>query len=281
MDTSPENQFAQFREESLLRLERGDIPVGALRRLTALRGPQAKLFTSELTVDAFAMTREAGLHPVSQVMGVGVFDVSGVRSASSAPEKWDEGLTAALHRMWLEGRVCGAHIVTGITLRHAVPSDGPPWCREFTVTGTAMTWAHRKDGDLAAGEPVLTNLGALDCWKLLGHGYQPLALVTSTATGWAGVSLDSRSGELAKPSSAVRKLYAEAVAEIREEAAGLGALGLIGVSFEREMKEDGPWGLAVTVHAVATAIARQRRVPVSAGNKDTGLEIMPVRRTSG
>jgi uncharacterized protein YbjQ (UPF0145 family) len=279
MDISPGNQFTQLREESLLRLERGDIPVGALRRLTALRGPRAKLFTSELTVDAFAMTREAGLHPVSQVMGVGVFDVSGVGSAGSPPKKWDEGLTAALHRMWLEGRVCGAHIVTGITLRHAIPSDAPRWCREFTVTGTAMTWAHRKDEALAAGEPVLTNLGALDCCKLLEHGYQPLDLVTSTATSWSSVIAGSGNKELANTSAMVRELYAEAIAEMREEAAELGALGLIGMSFEREMEEDRE--RMVTVHAVATAIARQRRVPMSAGDKDTGLEIMPVRRTSG
>lgn len=285
MDISAGDRLALYRKESLRRLERGDIPFAALQRLTELRGPQARLFTSELTVDAFAVAREAGLRPVSQVMGAGVFDVYGVESASSTPEKWDKGLVAALRRMWLEGRACGAHIVTGVTLRHAVPPDAPHWCREFTVTGTAMTWADRKGEEPGPAEPVLTNLGAQDCWKLLQHGYRPLALVTSTATGWSLVGGSFLNEELANPSTAVRKLYAQAVAEMREQGAGLGALGLIGVGFEREMGEDQAGGRLVTVHAVATAIARRRRSPagnpVSAGNQGTGLEIMPVRRAGG
>lgn len=287
MGVVPENLLELYRQESLRRLERGGIPFAAQQRLDALRGREAELFTGELTVGAFAVARDAGLRPLSQVMGSGVFNVS---AGPGTAKKWNDGRIAALHRMWLEGRACGAHIVTGVSLRHAVPPGEPREWVEFTATGSAMTWAHRLGGKPRTGEPVLTNLSAQDCWKLARHGCQPLALVTSTNVNWVWFSRPGPVigaapgdpggawgfGELGDVSRKLRAVYADAVTDMQLEAARLGADGLIGVSFEREMEADPSDGSRrVMVHAVATAISRR------GGHAGAGLGIMPVRGTSG
>ena len=57
--------------ESLRRIESGGIPLGAEQRLKALGG-EGGLYTSELSVNEFALLRRMGPQPLAQVMGASV-----------------------------------------------------------------------------------------------------------------------------------------------------------------------------------------------------------------
>src|SRR5579864_8621071 len=61
-------------EESLQRVQRGDIPIAAERRLRELAG-RGGSFTSDLSVADFALCHQSGLRPLSQVMGSSIYQV--------------------------------------------------------------------------------------------------------------------------------------------------------------------------------------------------------------
>ncbi len=61
--------------ESLKRVEKGGIPLRAEQRLQEERGDDRRLFTSDLSVSEFVLTRDAGCEPISQVMGSSIYHV--------------------------------------------------------------------------------------------------------------------------------------------------------------------------------------------------------------
>ena len=265
-DIAPGDPLGLYREESLRRLQGGGIPFAAAQRLAALRGPAAGLFTSELSVEAFGLTRHAQLRPVSQVMGSGVFDVA--TGLGPDDDRRNQARVAALHRMWLEGRECGAHLVAGITLReNTVAESSSTQFLEFTATGTALAWTSRPGasaqdaGEAAprAGEPTLTSLSVQDCLQLLRHGYRPLALVAATRI--LGVHRDDTvlpGREDTQAARVVKLLYHSAMEAVRAEAAGLKAAGIVGLAVRREMLRRPGLTPAAAVHVIGTAIARVR-----------------------
>jgi uncharacterized protein YbjQ (UPF0145 family) len=65
---------AAEQQESLERIERGGITVAAERRLSELR-EHGGLFTSDLTVNGWALAHQLGLRPLSQVMGSSIYQM--------------------------------------------------------------------------------------------------------------------------------------------------------------------------------------------------------------
>src|SRR4051812_24132758 len=62
-------------KKSVARVAQGGIPLRAAERLAEEAGPHSKLFTSDLSVSEFVLTRQAECHPISQVMGSSIFHV--------------------------------------------------------------------------------------------------------------------------------------------------------------------------------------------------------------
>ena len=63
-------------QRSLERVEQGGIPLEAERRLGGLRarvGPSR--YTSDLSINAFALCHQLGLRPLAQVMGSSIYQV--------------------------------------------------------------------------------------------------------------------------------------------------------------------------------------------------------------
>ena len=191
MGTFRPDALAQVTEESIGRLESGGIPVIAEQRLQALRGSASALFTSNLSVNEFALTRAWGLRPVSQVMGSCVYHqrtAAQLASWNLAPGEthrlsMEDDLLAvretALNRLRLEAQACGALVVTGVHIRQSEQdsADSGSALIEFVATGTAVV-------DEAAGsaeqDPFLTSLSVQDYWKLVQQGFDAVGVVFTT-----------------------------------------------------------------------------------------------------
>src|SRR5947209_2383627 len=150
----------QRRAASLDSLARGGIPVEAVKRLQDPRLQNGSLFTSDLSVNEFLLTRQTKLRPISQVMGSSIYHVgwrfidwytpSGELSVPTTAI--NEARSLALSRMGQEASLLGAHVVAGVRpqLQRFEWSAG---MIEFSFVGTAM----RFEGLEPAQTAALTN----------------------------------------------------------------------------------------------------------------------------
>jgi uncharacterized protein YbjQ (UPF0145 family) len=189
---------------SLRRVEEGGIPDLAQQRLSQLK-EGAGAFTSDLSVADFALCRQLGLTPLSQVMGTSVYQVGyqptagygmggqfGVggglgnrygfaREIGELPvlsQAWNEARERAFARLAEEAASVGADAVVGVEVRSGVVGwTEVPGAIEYFVTGTAI----RRDGKRPSGGTVMTELSVADYAKLLLAGVEPLGIVAWTS----------------------------------------------------------------------------------------------------
>lgn len=252
---SPDDELDRVREESIARLEAGRLPVEAEKRLQELRG-RANFFTSDLTVSEFALGREFGLHPVSQVMGSCVYHAA-IRASmawtgftpgqlSSEPviaRPWNDARRIAVERMTMEAAECGADAVIGVHVK----TDAREFAIgsvEFQALGTAI----RVDGAGRGGQPVLCALSGQEYWRLLKAGCQIAGLVAATEVVSAIPDVDTQRGqawgrlssagysnrEIQEFSRATAQAVKGAVYELRRQAQSVGASGIVGVTIEHD-----------------------------------------------
>jgi uncharacterized protein YbjQ (UPF0145 family) len=142
-------ETATEQAESLARVERGGIPLGAERRLREL-GEHGGAFTSDLSVADFALCHQLGLQPVSQVMGSSIYQVGYQNTPwqttmgggymfemQALSQGWNEVRERALHRLALEAGHVGADAVIGVDLQ----TGAHDWAEnsiEYVVIGTAV-----------------------------------------------------------------------------------------------------------------------------------------------
>jgi uncharacterized protein YbjQ (UPF0145 family) len=276
--------------ESLARVERGGIPLGAERRLREL-GEHGGAFTSDLSVADFALCHQLGLKPVSQVMGSSIYQVgyqntqwgSGMGGGYSymfemeaLSQGWNEVRERALHRLALEAGHVGADAVIGVDLQ----TGAHDWAEnsiEYVVIGTAV---RRGKGTAGSSDgPVLTELSVADYAKLLSAGVEPLGIVawssvffvaasyeTQSMGGFSGRMLYSENQELREFTQGVYGAREIAVGRVTEQAARLDASGVIGVRITHGIRQvslggSGAYarnGLMVTFHVIGTAIREDR-----------------------
>jgi uncharacterized protein YbjQ (UPF0145 family) len=147
---------AAEQQESLQRIERGGITVAAERRLSELR-EKGGLFTSDLTVNGWALAHQLGLRPLSQVMGSSIYQM-GYQGAWGQGEWGRMGLaqtymtelgtlsralnevrTRALGRLAEEAMHVGADAVVEVDTRAGESSlETGSVSLEHTVFGTAV-----------------------------------------------------------------------------------------------------------------------------------------------
>jgi len=278
-------------------------------------------FTSDLSVSEFRLAAEVGLRPLQLVGAAGVFYLPSLvansralrRGATLGPVDYaarsNHARDTVLDRLREEARACGAHVVTGVslrrqTLRQPVFGGGPAdLYQEFTAVGTAMALADRADPGPSADErgPVLTNLRVPDYCKLVRHGFTPVGLVAATA---AASGRAARNGSLPPASAAygptdpglgiirgvpgrlhdrpeyhavTRKAYSVALEKLRTAAGLLGAAGITAIEIDRlrAEREQTEWSdeTIVVVHAAGTAVAPSAPSP----ERPATLTLMPVR----
>lgn len=274
--------------ETVAALEAGRIPPSAERRLTALRAGGEAFFTSDLSVDEFARVRQLGLRPVTQVMGScvyhvnwrwrrGVFNTGGT-GAEDLPElshAWNDARSRALSRLEQEAAYAGASAVVGVK----ITKGAYDWARnaiEFMAIGTAV----RVDGEIPTERPVLTALTAQDYFKLREAGCAPVGVVggsrmallrnvtQATGKGWFRGSFTNQ--EIPQYTQALYGVREGALGVLNQQAAALGAHGVVGVSidqhedrYEYEVNETEHVDLVVNLHVLGTAIVEHEHRPIT------------------
>jgi uncharacterized protein YbjQ (UPF0145 family) len=271
-DQDQDQDQGQEREqqESLARVEAGGIPLSAERRLNELSGAPRQdggvggSFTSDLSVNGFALCHQLGLTPLSQVMGSSIYQM-GYQSAWGQPEggynpygtsmfeldSLSEALNEvrgrALSRLAEEARHVGADAVVGVETRAGESelgsgAGGGQLALEHMVLGTAVRRENRSSGIGQPGEqPVMTELSVADYALLLRAGIEPAGIVAWSAVFFASYAYSGMLGvgpgsinsmqpyELSEFTQALYGAREQAMGQITRQATALGASGVVGV----------------------------------------------------
>jgi uncharacterized protein YbjQ (UPF0145 family) len=268
---------------SLEALERGGLPLRAQQRLAEL-GADGGLFTSDLSVNEFALGRTIGLRPLAQVMGSSIYHVgwqqnpgawAGWQSAGVSQEltmlsdAWNTARQRAFGRLEQEAQLLGAHAVVGVKLttgRH----DWAAGAIEYVAVGTAV----RIDDAGPAAEPVLTDLSGQEYFQLREAGYRPLGVVGATSvlyvvSGWQqrqaqGMFSSWANQELRDFTQGVYDAREKAMGYVTAQAGALDADGIIGVRIvehasSRRVNRGGIEcdDLIASFHVIGTAIREE------------------------
>lgn len=196
--SSPEEIQRRQREQeeaeaSRQELVRGGLPLKARRRLKEEMETGHPLFTSDLSVNEFLLTREPGYRPLSQVMGSSIYQVGWqyIRQYSwntysmelgTLSEAHLRAASLALGRLEQEARMVGAHGVVGVRFTRRRYEWGRNLL-EYTAIGTAIKLPKAP----LPAQPFLSDLSGQEFWTLLQAGYYPAGVVTGYCSYYVGL----------------------------------------------------------------------------------------------
>jgi uncharacterized protein YbjQ (UPF0145 family) len=240
-------------KDSLHRVAKGGIPLRAKERLAEEAGDDRRLFTSDLSVPEFLLTRKAKCEPIAQVMGSSIFHVGQIpdykgktSEITIISDAHRASRRAALKRLSEEAALVNADAVVGVHLRDRMITMGARGkggddggeVLEFTVVGTAVKapWLTHPPG-----EPIITDLSGQDLWALAQDGFEPCGFlfefcrfhvwhVTKNVSSTAVVELD-------QASSAVESARTIASRKLTEQARHVGAEYVIGSDISITVRE--------------------------------------------
>lgn len=265
-------------EASIASLQAGGIPIPAQRRLDEVR-KGGKLFTSDLSVNEFLLSRQAGIEPVSQVMGSSVYHVGwqsmnawnwgGSGELQVVSGAINEARALALSRLTEEAARAGGNVVLGVHLDQRYLDQN---LIEFAAVGTAARVRRAPDTPTVG----LTNLSGQDFWALYRAGYWPLGVVAGSTVYHAVPSWFGQMSMMGWGSwynqeltDFTRGLYSArhlAMGRLQAAAQHLRAQGVVGVSItqsqqEYEIETGGGHrtDMIFTFHVIGTAIAALER----------------------
>ncbi len=260
-ETTDEQALEREQAESLAQIEAGHIPLSAQRRLSELREQGGGSFTSDLSVNGFALCHQLGLTPLSQVMGSSIYQM-GYQSSwgttgyggtalvemDTLSEALNEVRGRALQRLAEEARHVGADAVVGVETRAGESelgsgAGGGQLALEHVVLGTAVRRADRSAGTgQHGGSPVLTELSIADYALLLRAGIEPAGIVAWSSVFFAnygyygmlgpgaGMGMGSvQNFELREFTQAFYGARETVMTQLTRQAAALGASGVVGV----------------------------------------------------
>ena len=293
---------------SLARVKKGGIPLRAEERLAEERGPEKRLFTSDLSVSEFVLCRDAGCEPISQVMGSSIFHVGQIpdykgktAEITTISEGHRTSRRNALDRLQQEAMLLGADAVVGVHLRDRMITMGSRGkggddggeVLEFTVVGTAVraSWITHPPGS-----PIVTDLSGQDLWALAQDGFEPCGFlfefcryhVWHVTPGVGGSNRVRRIDheELTDASAAVDKTQSIAASRLNAQAESMGAEFVVGSDMKVSVREV-PCGsggcvlddLDVDVSWFGTGVRRiPGRRPQAHGTPPLILSMMPLGR---
>jgi uncharacterized protein YbjQ (UPF0145 family) len=238
---------------SLRAVEQGGIPLRAKERLAEEAGEHRKLFTSDLSVSEFLLTRRANCEPISQVMGSSIFHVGQIpdykgktSEITIISDAHRRSRQLALSRLAQEATLVGADAVVGVHLKDRMVTMGSRGkggddggeVLEFTVVGTAVKapWITHEPG-----KPIITDLSGQDLWVLEQDGFEPCGFLFEFCRYhvWhvaKGISTQG-SQEIRAASDAVEQARRIASTKLLAQAAAHGAEYVIGSDVKITVKE--------------------------------------------
>jgi uncharacterized protein YbjQ (UPF0145 family) len=275
-----QEQSGQRAEESRRRIEAGGLPLAAEERLRQLASSEGQpgLFSSDLSVQEFALLAGFGVRPVTQVMGSSIYNVGWQTVYYNVPTEvtvlsgaYNECRRLALGRLLEEAQLAGADAVVGVKIEEG-SHDWAARAIEFIAVGTAVRLAeHMRHPD---GGTVLTDLTGQQFVQLCKVGVRPVGIAAHTSVQyvpatwqtqqatsgtWGGGSWVNQ--ELVDFTRGVYAAREKAVGATTRQARELGADGLVGVQISQHsrthaVKRGGyeSEDLEVTFHVMGTAI---------------------------
>lgn len=245
------------------------------------------MFTAGLGAKGLAAAEVAELRPIGQVTGACVLRTQGYGSAQAL----GVARRRALGRLEQDARKHAADVVACVKVACTEQVAGETAQRDGVVleavsTGIAMALPGRSS---PLTEPVLTNMTIGECWKLARGGYAPAGLVMSIiADAGSFTGAPTRSGgsvagtnyEFADISAMFRGAYRRAASDMREQAAALGAEGVIAAQLDRRVTWAGLYvRIILTMMGTAVvSVADDRPTAPDAGRPR--LRITPVRHVA-
>ncbi len=223
------------------------------------------VFSTDLSVDEAILLEETGYEPRRLVMGCSIFHVGWVRTASGYGEGELVPVTQAMYdaralatrRLTHDAQAAGGEAVIGVRL--GVRSHGH--LAEFTAIGTAIAprEGHPRRRRGAPAALVTTDLSGQDFYMLDRAGYEPLGLVFGNCVYYAPpnwASFSTSNVELDAPTRALSRARELAMTRLQEEAARLGALGVVGVTVSEHAHAF--WRGGIEFLAIGTAVRLRR-----------------------
>ncbi|GAC1395706.1 MAG: heavy metal-binding domain-containing protein [Mycobacterium sp.] len=203
-----------------------------------------KLFTSDLSINEFALLHGAGFEPIELVMGASVYHVgyqfTGIRQQSELPVLTEATYRArwnAMGRMQAEADTLGADGVVGVRLDWRHVGEGEHL--EFIAVGTAVRYTAKPGAYRRAnGQAFSSHLSGQDLTILLRSGFAPVAFVMGNCVFHVAVqgfmqSLKQmgRNVEMPQWTQGNYESRELAMSRMQAEAERDGANGVVGVSF--------------------------------------------------
>ncbi len=235
---------------SVDRVARGGIPLRAEERLAEERGN--RLFTSDLSVSEFLLARDAGCHPISQVMGSCIYHVGQIpdykgrtSEITVISDAHRASRRAALARLYQEAALVGADAVIGVHLRDRMITMGARGkggddggeVLEFTVVGTAVRapWITHPPGS-----PIVTDLSGQELWALAQDGFEPCGFLFEFCRYHVWHVTKNLAGgvrEVPSASDAIDQARAIASTRLLAQAQQVGAEFVVGSALSVEVRE--------------------------------------------
>jgi uncharacterized protein YbjQ (UPF0145 family) len=227
----------------LERIRGGGIPLGAEDRLKRVAASSAPVFTSDLTVNEYAVAQASGLTPIAQVMGSSVVQHGwqnygwssfggGVREMPSFAAPWNLVRQRSFDRLRQEAQFAGADAVIGIEM-NVNSSVGGAGNVEYLVFGTAVRETTLAGRDFP--RPRMCTLSGQDVDKLRRIGAETLDVIGHTAvvcvelSPYANQMMSSWWGnqEMIEVTQGVYAARQLAMDSVREQASRVGANDMV------------------------------------------------------
>lgn len=203
-----------------------------------------KLFTSDLSINEFALLHGAGFEAIDLVMGASVYHVgyqfTGIRQQSELPVLTEATYRArwnAMGRMQAEADKLGADGVVGVRLDWRHVGEGEHL--EFIAVGTAVRYTPKPGAFRRPnGQAFSSHLSGQDLTILLRSGFAPVAFVMGNCVFHVAVQgfmqnlkQMGRNVEMPQWTQGNYESRELAMSRMQAEAERDGANGIVGVSF--------------------------------------------------
>ena len=245
-----------------------ELPQSASSRLQASRQGQP-CFTSNMSVNEFVMTSQAGFEPLGMVMGTSVYHIGIQVSRWNVSQELPVLSQAMYHarelamaRMESEADALGADGVIGVRLRPLNYAFSPEVI-EFVAVGTAVKATDGTTYRTPSGRPFTAMLSGQDVWTLVQHGWIPRGMVLGLCVYHIAhlsfrqtLQTAGQNKELGVYTEAVYDAREIAMARMQYEAQLLGGDGVVGVDVQ---EASWIWGEhAIEYLALGTAVGKVR-----------------------
>jgi uncharacterized protein YbjQ (UPF0145 family) len=239
----PTEEEREAASVDLERIRRGGIPLGAEQRLKRLAGESSPVFSSDLSVNEYAIAQASGLTPIAQVMGSSVVQHGwqnygwssyggGIQEMPSFAAPWNLSRQRAFDRLGQEAQLAGADAVIGIEMTAGSFLDQPGNV-ELLVFGTAVretTLVHR-----GSSRPRMCALSGQDVDKLRRIGAETLDVIGHTSVVSVALSAGANqmmgswwgNQELTEVTQGVYAARRLAMDEVRRQASAAGANDMV------------------------------------------------------